>query len=81
MLFTELLTSWHDDTEGFALWALSPPVGGSDLEDVPFSWCETVDSGRGGAATVCHALHSEWLHGRGVGQDVFCAEVEHEKLL
>lgn len=40
-----VLTSWHDNTESLALWSLSPPIGGSDLEDVPISRCKTIYGG------------------------------------
>ena len=46
-----MLTSWHDNTEGLALWSLPPPVGGLNLEDVPVSRFEAIDGGCGGAAT------------------------------
>lgn len=76
-----MLTSWHGNTEGLALWSQSPPVGGSYLEDVPVSRCEAIYGGCGGAATVRHTFHSKWLHSRSIRQDVLCLEEEHEQLL
>lgn len=76
-----MLTSWHDNTEDLALGSLSPPVGGPNLEDVPFSRCEAIYGGCGGAATVRHTFHSKRLHSRSIRQDVLCVEVEHEQLL
>lgn len=76
-----MLTSWHGNTEGFALWPLSSSVGGFNLEDVPLSWCESVYGSCHGAATIRYCFHSKWLHSRSVRQDVVCVKVEHEKLL
>lgn len=76
-----MLTSWHGNAEDFALWSLSLPVGGSNLENVTVSWRKAIYGGCGGAATVCHTFHSKWFHSRSIRQNVLCLEEEHEQQL
>ena len=67
---TLFLTSGHGYAVGLALGALALAVGSSDLEDVAFPGLQALYDSRSGAAPIRLALHTEGLHGWGVGHYV-----------
>lgn len=71
-----MLTSWHGDTKGLALWSLSLPIGGLNGENVTVSRCEAIYGGCRGASIVLHAFCFKRLHCRDISQDVLCLERE-----
>lgn len=76
-----MLTSWHGNTEGLALWSLSLPIGGLNGENITVSRCEVIYGGCFGASMVLHAFCFKRLHGRDISQDVLCLKEKFGKVV